>query len=63
MAAAAAGVDHLLPPLPPLPHLAILIATGAASYAATLLLTARQVFAELASLAGLRSKQPAAAAA
>jgi len=49
--------------LPPLPHLVILVATGAVGYSAALLLTARQVFGELASLAGLRSKQPAAAAA
>jgi len=63
MAGAVTAVDHLLAPLPPLPHLMILVATGAASYAATLLLTARHVFGELASLAGLRGKRAAAAVA
>jgi len=63
MAAAVIAVDHLLAPLPPLPHLMILVVTGAASYAATLLLTARQVFSELASVAGLRGRRAAAAAA
>jgi len=63
MAAAVIAVDHLLAPLPPLPHLMILVVTGAASYTATLLLTARHVFGELASVAGLRGKRAAAPAA
>ncbi len=55
------GADHILPPLRPFAHLIALVAIGAATYGATLHLTARSVLSELLGL--LRFRQITAAAA
>jgi O-antigen/teichoic acid export membrane protein len=55
MALGVVMVDHILPPLHPLPRLAILIAAGGAIYGAWLLLFARQVVGELIAIV---RKQP-----
>jgi len=60
MAAVVIGADMLLPPLPPLPHVAVLAAVGAAAYGLALLVTARSVIAELIALAMPRRVRPAA---
>jgi O-antigen/teichoic acid export membrane protein len=61
MAVVVTGTDMMLPPLHPFAHLAVLVAIGAASYALTLLLTARSVVAELLALMRFRRPGPAAA--
>ncbi|MDB5703164.1 MAG: lipopolysaccharide biosynthesis protein [Sphingomonas bacterium] len=55
MALGVVMVDHLLPPLHPLPRLAILIAAGGTIYGSWLLLFARQVVGELIAIV---RKQP-----
>jgi O-antigen/teichoic acid export membrane protein len=54
MALIVALTDRALPPLPPLPHLAVLIATGGVAYAAWLLVFSRGVVAEVIALVRLR---------
>lgn len=44
-------VERLLPPLAPVPRLAVLVATGAAAYAAALALLARPLLTEIVALA------------
>lgn len=63
MAGAVIGVDHLLPPLSPFPHLIALVVTGASAYAAALYAIARPAIGELIALARMKGKtqQPAAA--
>jgi O-antigen/teichoic acid export membrane protein len=56
MAVTVVGIDALLPPVAPLPRLALLVATGALSYGLSLLLTARPVIDELTAL--LRRPKP-----
>jgi O-antigen/teichoic acid export membrane protein len=62
MAALVIGADMVLPALPPLAHLATLTAIGAAGYGMVLLLTARQVIAELIALATPGRGRPIATA-
>lgn len=50
MAALVVGVDHLLPPLGPVPRLAVLVALGAISYVGLLLLFARDTVREVVRL-------------
>jgi hypothetical protein len=59
MAVTVVGIDALLPPVAPLPRLALLVATGALSYGLSLLLTARPVIDELAALLGRPKPIPA----
>ncbi len=51
MAAIVVAVDRSLPPLAPVPRLAVLVAAGAVTYAAALLTFARPLVRELAALA------------
>jgi hypothetical protein len=59
MALAVMVVDRALPPLHPLPHLAILVATGSLVYSAWLLVFARQVVRELVAIIRHRPIQKA----
>ncbi|MGH6780785.1 MAG: lipopolysaccharide biosynthesis protein [Sphingomonadaceae bacterium] len=59
MAAIVRGVDALLPPLSPLPQLALLVTAGGLSYVALLFILARATFEELLRLV-IRRKPPMA---